>query len=155
MSLDSPYGYRADLGEENNNLILQVGVKALLKNYDGKYLLLHRNPEMYPGVSQLWDLVGGRINPGKSLLENLAREINEETGLKLVQKPKLIAAQDILRKPGYHTVRLTYLGEIYGEPILNKEHDKFAWFSIPELKNMPEDELDIYFREVINSVYSE
>ncbi len=63
---------------------LQVGVKALLKNKNGKYLLLRRNPKKYPDVGPKWDIVGGRINPGSLLLENLKREIKEEVGLDYV-----------------------------------------------------------------------
>ncbi len=58
---------------------LQVGVKALLKNSAGKYLLLRRNPEKYPEVGATWDIVGGRIDPGTPLFENLKREVYEET----------------------------------------------------------------------------
>jgi len=50
---------------------LQVGVKALLRNKEGKYLLIRRSSEKYPEVGAKWDIVGGRINPGETLLENL------------------------------------------------------------------------------------
>lgn len=66
---------------------LQVGVKILLKNLDGKYLLLRRNPKKYPEVGAQWDIVGGRIHPGQTLLENLKREIKEETQLILKKEP--------------------------------------------------------------------
>ena len=52
-------------------VILQVGVKALLQNKEGKYLLLRRSKEKYKEVEGEWDIVGGRINPGSDLLENL------------------------------------------------------------------------------------
>ena len=61
---------------------LQVGVKAIVRNKAGKYLLLHRNLAKYPDVKGGWDIVGGRINPGVLLHENLAREIAEEIGAK-------------------------------------------------------------------------
>ena len=60
---------------------LQVGVKVLLKNKEGKYLFLHRSAKKYPGVNRLWDFPGGRIDPGAPLRENMARELKEETGL--------------------------------------------------------------------------
>src|SRR3989344_6009185 len=88
---------------------LQVGVKIILQNKEGKILLLHRNWEKYPEVKKdnSWDIVGGRINIGTPLLENLKREIFEETKLNLIKERKLIAAQDILRTDK-HVVRLTY-----------------------------------------------
>lgn len=51
---------------------LQVGVKVLLKNSTGKYLLLRRSKEKYPDVPVHWDMPGGRIEAGKPLMENLA-----------------------------------------------------------------------------------
>src|SRR3990167_3710684 len=94
---------------------LQVGVKALIKNPEGKYLVLKRNPEKYPEIEDLWDIPGGRIDPGIPLLENLSREIKEETSLELMGEPKLLAAQDILRIEGRHVIRLTYAAEATGQ----------------------------------------
>lgn len=89
---------------------LQVGVKILLKNKDEMFLVLHRSPYKYPEVSSFWDIVGGRIKKGKTLIENLKREIKEETNLDLDGEPKLVGASDILRVDTKHIVRLTYIG---------------------------------------------
>ena len=128
---------------------LQVGVKALLKNGDGKYLLLKRSPEKYPEVDDLWDIVGGRIDPGSTLLENLKREIKEETSLELAGNPELIAAQDILRVEGQHVIRLTYIADTDGEPTLDEDHNNYKWLTLEELKEL--DGLDSYFKELLNS----
>jgi len=135
----------------DNPITLQVGVKALLKNSEGKYLLLRRNPEKYTDVgSELWDIVGGRIDAGRPLLDNLQREIREETGLELTSRPKLVAAQDILKVPGRHVVRLTYIGEIEGEPVLDNDHTEFGWFTPEELKNL--ENLDSFLNEVLTQI---
>ena len=127
---------------------LQVGVKVLLKNPKGNYLLVKRSDKKYPEVGARWDIVGGRIDPGTSLLENLKREVREEVSLDLTKEPKLIAAQDILRVPGRHVVRLTYVGEIDGEAKLDEYHTEFAWFSLEEIKKL--ENLDVYFKELID-----
>lgn len=128
---------------------LQVGVKALLKNKDGKYLIIRRNPVKYPEAPNRWDIVGGRITVGTSLFENLKREIKEETSLDLVEEPLLIAAQDILRVPGRHVVRLTYVGVIDGEPELDTEENvEYKWVTLDEIKALPE--MDIYFMELLD-----
>lgn len=132
-----------------NKVILQVGVKALLKNGEGKYLLLRRSLEKYPEINGRWDIVGGRIDPGKTLLENLKREIQEETGLELVGIPKLIAAQDILRSVDKHVVRLTYIGECKGKVVLDiGENDRYEWYNREELKVL--EDVDMYLKELIN-----
>lgn len=127
---------------------LQVGVKVLLKNADGKYLLIRRSAEKYKEVQHKWDIPGGRINPGATLADNLTREVDEETGLKLTSVPRLIAAQDILPTPEKHVVRLTYIGEADGELRLSDEHDGFRWVTMEELKNF--ENLDRYLRKLLD-----
>lgn len=134
---------------ENKEIILQVGVKILLKNKEGKFLLVRRNPKKYPEVGPKWDIVGGRIDPGSPLFDNLRREIKEEVNLEYKGEPKLVAAQDILRVPGKHVVRLTYLGEMEGEAVLDDDHLEVKWFSSDEIKAMGSDILDIYFKELV------
>lgn len=130
--------------------MLQVGVKVLLKNKDGRYLLLRRSLEKYPEVPNRWDIAGGRIDPGTTLLENLKREVIEETSLELKGAPRLVAAQDILRIKGRHVVRLTYIGEAEGEPRLDgEEHDMYKWVTIPEIGELTG--VDIYFKELLDN----
>jgi len=128
---------------------LQVGVKALLQNGEGKYLLLRRSLIKYPDVKGRWDIVGGRIFPGTTLLENLRREVREETGLDIVGNPRLKAAQDILRTSNRHVVRLTYMGEATGEIVLDtNENDTYQWFTKEEL--IRQDDVDIYFKDLLD-----
>jgi len=130
-------------------IILQVGVKVFLKNTDGKYLLLHRSSEKYKDTKGSWDIVGGRIDPGSSLLENLKREVLEETKLKITSEPKLIYAQDIiLTEKERHIVRLTFTALTDGEPILDtSENVEFVWLDVEELKK--QEDLDIYVKEIL------
>ena len=126
---------------------LQVGVKAVLVNKEGKALLLKRSSEKYGKTQGSLDIVGGRIDSGSTLLENLKREIREETGLEMTGTPRLIAAQDILL-PERHVVRLTYVGRIDGEPELDtSENVEYRWCTHEELVREPD--LDIYVRELI------
>ena len=60
----------------------------------------------------------------------------------------MIFAQDILRVPGRHVVRLTYTANIEGEPKIDEEHREYKWFTLEELKNM--ENLDVYFRELLD-----
>lgn len=128
---------------------LQVGVKVLLRNSEGKFLLIRRNEEKYS--SQKWDIPGGRINPGTSLGENLAREVMEETGLTLLGEPKIIGAQDIFASPERHVVRITYLGTADGTPKLSDEHTEYTWVTWSELKAMPVEELDRYVKALMEA----
>ncbi len=129
---------------------LQVGVKIFLKNKEGKFLFLERNLEKYTEIKKddSLDIVGGRIDVGISLIENLKREIFEETKLILIKEPVLLTAQDILRTDK-HVVRLTYIGEIEGEPQLDGDHSSYKWLSIDEVEK--QEGIDQYSREVFNN----
>jgi 8-oxo-dGTP pyrophosphatase MutT (NUDIX family) len=130
---------------------LQVGVKVLLRNEEGKILLLKRAEEKYGKLEGMWDIVGGRIDPGTSLIENLEREVREETGLTISSAPRLIAAQDIIiSAKERHVVRLTYTAYTKGEPMLDtSENSTFRWHTFEELNVAPD--LDRYVRELLNT----
>lgn len=55
----------------------RIGVSAALIQ-DGRLLLIERARPPYDG---LWSFPGGHVEPGERLIEALAREIAEETGL--------------------------------------------------------------------------
>lgn len=126
---------------------LQVGVKILLKNEEGKYLVVCRSAIKYPEAGRQWEIVGGRIASGTPLLQNLHREVKEETGLEIIDKPKLLTAQDIL-KNNRHVVRLTYIGQADGEVKLSDEHTEYKWLPLDEIKKL--EPIDLYFKEVLN-----
>ncbi len=128
---------------------LQVGVKIVLKNREGEYLVVFRSVIKYPEVGGKWEIAGGRIEPGTLLLENLKREVKEETGLDIEGEPKLIAAQDILRPTkNRHIVRLTYTGEANGEVVLSDEHTDFKWLSLEEFSQL--EPMDKYLKEILD-----
>jgi len=134
----------ADMSE----IKLQVGVKIFLRNKEGKFLILKRNPVKYPGTKGDWDIVGGRIDPGTKLLENLKREVKEETGLEIISEPKLIHAQDIIPNSEKHVVRLSYVGNTVGEPVLDPEEAiDYKWLGVEELGF--QENLDIYVKEIL------
>jgi 8-oxo-dGTP diphosphatase len=116
--------------------ILEVGVKAFIINKAGKYLLLLRY-KPYPGRTKpMWDIPGGRIHPGEPTQEALAREIKEETGLELGKVVRVLAAQDIQRVAGRHTVRITYLVTCKDSKTIAldpEEHSDYRWLTLSEL----------------------
>ena len=130
---------------------LQVGVKVLLNDGTGRYLVLRRSPQKYPEVEQPWDIPGGRIDPGSPLLDNLRREVHEEAGLEITGEPRLIMAQDILRIPERHVVRLTYVAEVDAtEVTLSEDHTESAWLKPDELLQL--EGLDSYANQAIETL---
>ncbi len=133
---------------------LQVGVKALIQNSEGRYLVLSRNFNTYPEIdrSHRWDIPGGRIEIGTPLTDNLRREIKEETALDLDGEPRVICAQDILRGAAKHVVRLTFLTKVLEGAIVldKKEHEGYEWFTKEEL--LAREDIDIYLRGAVQAL---
>lgn len=128
---------------------LQVGVKIFLQNKTGRYLLIKRSLEKYPNADGHWDIVGGRINPGSSLIENLRREVKEETALEIKSEPILLAVQDIRPNVDKHIVRLSYFGETDGEPVLDlSENIEYKWLTLAEMKH--QSDLDSYVKKILD-----
>lgn len=65
-----------------------LGIKALVRNSQGKILLLQVNPAKLKAEKQAyWDLPGGRIQKDETVISTLEREVKEETGLTGLEKP--------------------------------------------------------------------
>ncbi|MFA6586313.1 MAG: NUDIX domain-containing protein [Candidatus Paceibacterota bacterium] len=130
---------------------LQVGVKILLKNRDNKYLVLFRSMKNRPiPHREYWDMPGGRIKVGSDLIDNLKREVKEETRLEIISEPRLITAQDII-KENKHVVRLTYTGFGDGEVKLSEEPSEYRWLSLEELLKL--EPIDSYFKKILIEFY--
>lgn len=71
-------------------------------------------------------------------MDNLARELMEETGLTLSGAPRLIAAQDLMKVAERHVVRLTYIGEAEGDVRLSHEHTDYKWLPLKEIEALPD-----------------
>jgi ADP-ribose pyrophosphatase YjhB (NUDIX family) len=57
--------------------LIVAGVRAVIRNKDGKVLLIHRKD------TNRWGMPAGSVELGESVMEALKREVKEETGLKV------------------------------------------------------------------------
>jgi ADP-ribose pyrophosphatase YjhB (NUDIX family) len=102
----------------------QLAVSAVIFR-DGKVLLVRRAKS--PG-NGFWSLPGGRVEFGESLATALAREVDEETGLK-IDIVGLAGWREVLPVAGGgHYLIMSFAARwAAGEPRLNEEHDDFKW----------------------------
>lgn len=116
--------------------VFHVGVKALIQNAHSEILLLkadvsnHKKP-----VEPYWDIPGGRIQKGYTVLQTLAREIEEETGIYAFEKPTIFASvvskHEIPISDGLKVglllvvYKVTVAGNI--SIILSPEHTEYEW----------------------------
>lgn len=109
-------------------------MKIILVNDENKVLLLRKSQDnaRHAGNSGLWNLPGGKINPGETITEALRREAYEEVGLKVIDH----GTQPIFAgewRPEVRGEKMQIIGLFYvckqwtGEVTIDSEHDDFAW----------------------------
>ncbi len=125
-----------------NEDCFHLGVKALLKNKVGEYLLLKVNTKILRDHKDgpYWDIPGGRIRKGDTVEGTLRRELEEETGitsvgafrpLAMVISPLRIPLKDGGDVGLILSVYRCDLGE--DQPIrISDEHTEYAWFAPQE-----------------------
>jgi len=92
----------------------------------GKVLLVRRARSPANGF---YSLPGGRVEYGESLHTALAREVDEETRLR-IEIVGLAGWREVLpaTSSGGHYVIMSFAARwTAGEPVLNEEHDDFKW----------------------------
>lgn len=68
-----------------NEKLFHVGIKALIENEQGLILLLKAPAWERGNIEAHWDIPGGRIQEGQNATEVLAREVEEETGIRKIE----------------------------------------------------------------------
>src|SRR4051812_44411207 len=72
--------------------LFNVGIKGLIENAEGKILVLKAPGWPKAKLEPHWDIPGGRIEEEQNIIDVLAREIKEETGITKIQNPELFTA---------------------------------------------------------------
>jgi 8-oxo-dGTP diphosphatase len=105
---------------------------------DGKILVVRRARAPAHG---LYTLPGGVVEVGETLMEAVAREVREETGMTV--KPVALAgfreavARDAQDRVERHFVILCFAARWQaGEPVLNEELDEARWIDPAELAGL-------------------
>lgn len=98
---------------------------------NGNILLALRAQEPKKGE---WDLPGGFIEPGETVVEGLRREIREETGLELQNLRRVHQAPgDYAGKP---TLNFCYQADAEGEPVATDDVAELRWFPLTDVPDI-------------------
>jgi TDG/mug DNA glycosylase family protein len=126
-----------------SGLPIRQGVRAVIVSPDGRTLMIH-----YVNAYESWWLPpGGGVDPGESDLEALRRELREEVGLTDFELgPLLFEREHHLRiDAAYGGQRNRYY--LVRVPHFEVEHlgegDEARWFTVDELRALPDPPRDI------------
>ena len=84
-----------------------IGVSAIVFDQGERVLLIRRGK---PPSAGFWHFPGGKLEAGESLLEGVAREVKEETGLDVSIGPIMAVVER--RQEGFHYVIVDFLARL-------------------------------------------
>jgi len=103
----------------------RVGAKVIIKNEDGKILILRRSEKMSrPGG---WDFPGGASDFGEAMEDTVIRETREETGL-VIGDPILTITHSYINEDDDYTILVGFQAKTSAATVcLSIEHDLYEW----------------------------
>lgn len=135
---------------------LFVAVKAIIE-HENKVLIIRESSKYIEGTNvDKFDIPGGRINPEQSLIENLKREILEETGLivNIGESFFLNEVRPIINGEETLIVRIFFKCSSESDKVkLSDDHDKYEWINSTEYRNYKLIENLIPVFEKYNSIW--
>ena len=107
---------------ERSSSIFRIGVFALIFNDEKQILLGHRRDIDW------WNLPGGGMETGETVVEALCREVREETGLEV----KIERLVGVYSKPQKQEVVLTFFCQVIGGTLQSTEETRESRYFAPE-----------------------
>ena len=123
---------------DKNNKIHIVAVVAVIRNSEGKYLLLKRSDRevAYPGM---YTFPGGKMEDNTTVEETLQREVQEECGLTLKEGKILLKDKSFTRPDGQTVKVFSYLCFVEtSEPVIFDPNDftEYKWVTVDEVDGL-------------------
>ena len=114
-------------------------VAAVIRD-NGQIFICRRNPNKE--LAGKWEFPGGKVEPGETDQDALAREIKEELGVAIVVEDFIIESN---MPRGLGSINMfTYFARLQGaRPVSSTDHDLIEWVDDQELQFFDWADLDI------------
>lgn len=113
-----------------------ISIHSIIRK--GNQFLITKRPATANFGANLWDTPGGALEIGEQPEDGLAREIMEETGLKISVEKPLTVYSKIIEEREKQLICLVFLCQfISGEVNLSNEHVEYRWVNREEADQLP------------------
>ncbi|MBI1973227.1 NUDIX hydrolase [Candidatus Micrarchaeota archaeon] len=122
-------------------------VRAVIFDQQGRVLLLQYSDHYHhPRVDFTWTLPSGGMDKGEDAEVAVARELHEETGLRVVSARKF-HEREFVDRHGQSRLGISFVVEADGDVRLSEEHQAFKWVPVNEIEGY--DLINEQFPEII------
>ena len=125
---------------EDGRIIVAAG--AVVRDPEGRVLLVRHRPEREGFWKGKWICPGGRLELGETIDEAAKREVMEETGLEIKIVSWLPPFDRLVKKDSrvlMHVIYLDCLANASGKAVPGDDVGEAAWFSIKQITDMLEE----------------
>jgi len=110
-------------------------VGLVVRDGDAVLVLKRRADDFLPNV---WEIPGGHVDPGETLAEAAARELQEETGWRLVTLGRLVDWFDYVGEGDQPTRQWDFeVAADRSTPLVHPEHQAARWVTIETYHELP------------------
>ncbi|MFA4818430.1 MAG: NUDIX hydrolase [Patescibacteria group bacterium] len=123
---------------EKSNKLHIVAVTAVIRNREGRYLLLKRHPREITFPNR-WCFPGGKVDGNDSVEYTLRKEVKEEAGLNLLPGKILLRDTVFTRPDGQTAMVFTYLCQADDKQEVKLDVNDFIdykWVRLEDLKDL-------------------
>ena len=120
-------------GGQTHGRKTSISVKALVEDQTGRFLIIRRSMTSKNNRG-MWDLPGGKLDPGESPVQALRRELAEELGLAVsVLGLAGTARSDLPDRVVSYEIYRCAVGARAPKVVLSDEHTEYKWIPRDEL----------------------